>query len=301
MEPDETQTDHGYTGGVDTGEPDVATGWAAHGRLRTRPDVLPPSPIVVTQDDFIGVRSVNSVGNVQLTLRARFMDLDGVVRASQWDFVPPPTSLPSTFTARLGDGYLLSVTLLVSGGALKQGQCFSQVVLLRGVAANLEVYEHLTAGYAINGYAFGWPEDTPYENTYGAGFLKTDPSGAPAAGAQINRGVPVSRRWSVIGGRFQLTTNATVANRFVHVQFLDAASVPYYEVAGPAQAASLTFTYVLGNGIGPTLFQDNLVLLPIPSNMEMLASFSWQTVTTGMQAGDQFSSGILGVKEWIEE
>lgn len=91
----------------------------------------------------------------------------------------------------------------------------------------------------------------------------------------------------------QLVTSATVANRLPALQILDptghiACSLP----ASSVQAASLTETYLWGQGL-PFSSGQNANLVPLPTGLTLGQTWTIKTVSTALQAGDQWSAIVL--------
>ena len=128
---------------------------------------------------------------------------------------------------------------------------------------------------------------------------------SPVAGADIS--YVLSNRDSVrlTTLRAKLVTSATVANRYGHFQFVDPSGDILHEVvAQAAQAAGATVTYDLVGGSGSmnegSSIYDGLSSLPLP-DLWFPPGTSIVTKTTGIQAGDQWSSifftALVG-REW---
>lgn len=120
-------------------------------------------------------------------------------------------------------------------------------------------------------------------------------SAAPAAGADITVTVPSGQTWTLQSFDASLTTSAAVANRVVAVVIDDGTNVLYRWVAGLNQTASQTLEYagaVGGVDVGGTA-RNNVVTFPL-AGITLPAGYRIRTITTAIQAGDQWTAARLG-------
>ena len=145
--------------------------------------------------------------------------------------------------------------------------------------------------------------ETPVGATFGSkapGFgIATVVTGSdPAAGAEISVTVPAGEIWRVISARATLVSDATVANRTASLTFDDGTSV-YFGSGTFAQTASQTGVYNWGNSLGA---EDTTVLLAltqtIPQGLLLTAGSRIRTVTTSIQAGDNWSAPVIYVEKY---
>lgn len=135
----------------------------------------------------------------------------------------------------------------------------------------------------------------------GTGIVKQVLSADPAAGAEVTITVPAGREWRLMSGRVPLVTSATVANRRSHIVLDDGtASVHMRSPAGAVQAASVTLGYNFGPGIpqdGAAV--DGEIRMTLPAcEIYLAAGHRIRTVTTLLQAGDEYGPMALLVEEW---
>lgn len=115
--------------------------------------------------------------------------------------------------------------------------------------------------------------------------------GNPAAGADWSSAQGSTHQ--VISVFATLATSAAVANRLPALQILDAAA--HIVVALPAssvQAAALTETYVWGVNL-PFTSGNNQNLIPIPAGIVVANGWTIRTVTSALQAADQWSAIVV--------
>lgn len=113
----------------------------------------------------------------------------------------------------------------------------------------------------------------------------------PAAGADWT--TTLANGGSVGSIVAQFVTSAVVANRFPAFQILDNGGHVLWSVQTPtAQAAGITHTYGAGPGVGMNA-TGSTVMLPLPSGLVVPAGGIVKSVTTALDAGDQWSAIVL--------
>lgn len=122
---------------------------------------------------------------------------------------------------------------------------------------------------------------------------------APAAGAVITYTMPSLLPTEIMYLRFSLTTDATVANRYVFLEFYDFAINRYYHYIHYTQTASLSVVYHLYRGSQHNVL-STLLNGQIVSNLGIDQRFPSLTLlnidATNLQAGDQFGT----TEAWLE-
>lgn len=261
----------------------------------------PPSSLYVTQDDRLLVRAWNSVASVAVVVRARILMPDGQVVPTAVTVRPSTDRVVSQGAVDLTEGFLLSLLILVEGAAPRRGQTFVTVALARGGALAADPAQLLAADYVAEGAPIGWPGADPIAPTEGPGLVRAVAGTDPAAGVEVSETVPTNARWTLYAVRFPLVTDATVANRRVHLLVDDGTNTLYEAAAPDVQAASLTRNYNAANhGFAPAATVSELYLnLPVP--LPLLQGWRVRTATDSLQAGDNFGVPRLTVEEWIED
>ena len=112
----------------------------------------------------------------------------------------------------------------------------------------------------------------------------------PAAGAQVSQTVRSREGWEMHGFHVQLVTDATAATRHVVLRIRMGGSYLYIP-AFASQAASLTKRYMFYVGAqGLNDAENNIIVTPFPPNLFLTSNNEFDTVTAGMQAGDNFGA-----------
>jgi len=179
---------------------------------------------------------------------------------------------------------------------VKHGQCYARVGLrLAGFFVCL-----LAAGYITDNNSINWPPYVHEPMGSGPGYLNRVDGTDPAAGSEVSHSVPTNAMWELLGIRLQLTTDATVANRRVHI-IIDDGSVALLDIpVGLDQTANLTYWYYLfTNAPLLTAAVGRVVNAPIPPGLRLKEGWRIRTSTTNLQAGDNWAAPRFYVKEWV--
>lgn len=113
-------------------------------------------------------------------------------------------------------------------------------------------------------------------------------AGNPAAGNDWAVGEASSKQLVAVFA--QLVTSAVVANRLPSLKIQDGAGRVAAQIpASSVQAASLTETYVWAVGM-PFASGQNVNLVPLPGGVAVGNGWIISTVTTALQAADQWSN-----------
>lgn len=105
--------------------------------------------------------------------------------------------------------------------------------------------------------------------------------------------------WRVLYGQVTLTTNATVANRFVSLQVLNASDVVLFETnSGIAVTASLTNqnAQFMPGVARETALVDSSYNIPIPHDFMFPPNFQLRVSITGGVAGDSYEADFSAIE-----
>ena len=121
----------------------------------------------------------------------------------------------------------------------------------------------------------------------------------PAAGADWSTTVPAGQQWAVQAVYFELTSDATVANRLVHLLFQDSANKTLLKVGYPtAQTASLTWGYNAAQGMATQANNQATQSCAIPVGLILTPGFKIGSSTTNLDPADQYGNVALLVVEY---
>jgi hypothetical protein len=264
-------------------------------------DLAAPSAFYCTGEEFLRVTSFGSVTSTVLAVRSRLVDLDGRVYPSSDRHVPNSDRTSASTDHPLGAGWLLGCEVFASSSSPRVGQVFVLVEVMRGSGAGATVLQTLLQGYVSDTARLSWPGSFNRWSTEGAGVLRSVTGTDPAAGVEINETVPTNARWRIHGFTAQLVTSAVVASREMALILDDGANVFVRVPAGAGQTASLTRLYsAFYAAQRNTLLIDTTINFPLP-RLDLQGGHRIRTITTAIDAGDNWGAPQMLVEEWIED
>ena len=202
----------------------------------------------------------------------------------------------------LAEGYLLAIGAIASVQNAR-GVTFARALLVRGNASFLgaNTFQPLFADYTTTVAPIGWPAGRFLHPTESTGGINRQNQANPGAGLDFSFQALAGQRWRVQSLVGTLTTSAAVANRQVHALVQDSGGNTTWNSAALAvQAASTAVTYTFGPGLTPQTTTDGVAIVGLPSNLIMGNSNKIVTLTTALQAGDQWSAINMNVEQWLD-
>lgn len=262
----------------------------------------PPAFVYIGREDRAVIQLWITQANQPVNVTFRILRPDGTVIVSSFTFNPPNARILSTFVRELTEGFLLSVGAVSPGGTVAWGTGYATISLQRGNIPALIVDTLLCKGFFTQNVPLSFPPNATHDTGDVRGAGTSILGAVPAAGADISETMPASctRRLRTISAT--LVTAVAAANREAQLQITDGSlNVQCLSPSAFTQAASLTrrYTWAIGctNVQGA---QSTTTLAPIGDIL--LESFSSlpkiQTVTTNIQAADQWSAPAYEVEEW---
>lgn len=181
------------------------------------------------------------------------------------------------------------------------GSQVGQIYIRCSLTANGDSLQSLFSGYLYDTNTLSWPiANAVPPCPVGMGRLVTKQDTTLAAGTDPSISGNPSRLSKVLWAVGTLTTSATVANRFVHMQISPTTPSILDFASSTAQAASTTrkYTFAPIGGLG-SYIEDNDIMVSIPPDLRFYDEESVNFSTTNLQAGDQWSSVYFGLEEWV--
>jgi hypothetical protein len=262
--------------------------------------VPPPAALYVTVDDSIEVTMATSVTGIEIDLGMRMQLANGEVIPMVYPFFPPNTRAATVKLQNLPEGFILSATLSTPTAGVRKGQCFANVSLVRGTVSAPQDLYGLIAGYVVTGNDIAWPWPDADISVDGVGLVKDAQITGTAAGADFTTTVPAGARWTLQSIQAQLTASVAGGNRVPHLVITDGAGNSVYNAPANGNIiASQVAQISAGPGVASMNF-DNTYLIPLPSGMQLLQGWIIKSLTTGIQAADQWANIWLNVMEWLE-
>jgi len=262
---------------------------------------LAPSPWYLRIDDNLRITSYNSLAAVKLTIRSRVLTLNGDVDVSSDGQTPNTDRTAKSSVVATPEGWLLGGQVFVSAAAPQTGQTFVVVEVVRGATAVGMATQVLAAGYVTAKQPLRFPDAQIGSSLDSAGALRAILTSTPGGGAEISDTVPTGARWELISWCAQFVTSVTIANRQCQLILDDGANILYRLSATAAQTASTTFRRQWHQGASSYIVDpSNNAVLPLPINNRLGPGFRIRTLTGGIDVSDQWSAGVMLVREWIE-
>jgi len=252
-------------------------------------------------DDNLRITSYNAAANVQLAIRSRTLTTDGTLDASV-DGQTPNTDRSAKQTILITpEGWLLGGEVFVSAGSPSIGQCYVVVEIFRGTTTAGLALQQLAAGYVTTKQPLAFPSLLSQSSLDGSGALRSIAGATPAAGAEISETVPVGARWELLVFKATLTTSAAAANRLPALTIDDGTTEYYRDQFATNEVASTTYRNIWAAGLGLNSGLNTLTQRgALPVGLRLAAGYRIRTVTTAIDAADQWSAVQYLVREWIE-
>lgn len=283
--------------------------------------IAPPASLYVQKDDTLEMFAITNQPTDVVTYRVRFLRLE-VPIGGQPDH-PAQTNYPGGLPVlgtiiifersiqlgaprvfgsayqQLGEGFILSLTA-VGATATGRGQTFARAELVRSPQVqNLQVQD-LLSDYVDNGSAIAWPGGNYRHPSESTGWTHSVQVTNPGAGADWSFVVPTRGRMRLISLNAVLTTSAAVANRaptYIVDDGLNTVGV-FGINANIAASIAANITGTAGNFNGTVA--PNLFGISVPDLMMLPAGWHLRSLTSAIQAADQWSSIFLNVEEWLD-
>ena len=270
---------------------------AAGGRV-----LVSPFQFLVTGEDNLRIEGWSSVSGAVLAVAYRFADTKGRIVANVVRVPLTSDRLVSELDVKLGEGYLVNMSIFVVGAAPLIGQVFTCIKLIRGFTGATIVLGLLAQGYVTHEQGFGWPGSPLVTSLEGPGVLRYVIGTDPAPGAEILEVVPTGARWELHTFSGVLVPNATVATRRPFLALMDTNLNTWFRAPHVGTAAA-SETRFFGWGQGTpyeTVFDANALASGLPGAPVLLAGHGITTSTSNLQPGDNWTPPRYLVTEWLE-
>lgn len=255
----------------------------------------------VTGEDGLRITSLNSAASVTLTLGGRILLVDRArPQPLTGRHVPNTDRTAATTDHDLGEGWLQNLTVIASAGTPLLGAAYARVDLIRGRGASATVLATLLEGLVTAGRRLSWPGALLRGPIDGPGNIRLIAGANPGAGSELAETVPTGARWRLRAFEFEFRADATVANREVVLVFDDGATIYARHPGGVAQTASQNVRYTFGPQ-GDRVAGAVVLAHAVPTtDPTLLAGHRIRTVTSNLQAGDDYTDPTYQVEEWLE-
>jgi len=262
-------------------------------------DIQPPSSVYIGRDDKLVVVGYSSVANNGMEVNVRILTPDGEIRPSHFEFQFAGDRANHVTLFDLTEGFLLSLTVGTLAAPVLRGQMFGQIWLGRGVLPNVLVYHQLVDAYITSNLQVGWPPGVFESSLSGRGFVRHIVGTDPAAGVEISESCPFHTRWRLVGFNYTLVTSAVAGNRISQLFIDDGTNTGVRGLPAATQASSLTNSYQYGAFGAQPAVMGTLQIGILPPDVYVDYGGRIRTVTTALDAGDNYSAPVYCVEEWL--
>jgi hypothetical protein len=260
--------------------------------------VVPSQPIYVQRNDSLMFFYTTNGSNMNLRCNYRWLTPDGEIKEGEFD-TAPFTGTAWTFIP-LYEGWLLSFAARITTGGAAAVWTFLQVKLVRNylvAGASLDS-AIIWQGFVPQNTSNGWPGTPSKEIGDGPGVIRSITGTLPAAGAEISEQVPLNRRWTLLSLYATLATAVAVANRQPVFKLTFLGSTLFLSPSYINQPASQTQAYVSASVFASAAPNVGGFALLLPLPLPIRNATTIQTLTTGIQAADQWTAPQYTVLEW---
>ena len=190
----------------------------------------------------------------------------------------------------------LSLTVRTAQTSVSRGECYVKVSLrVEGVVVAL-----LFSGYVTDAGTQAYPGGKIESSVEGPGLIRSITGTDPAAGVEISETVPTGARWRLISLTTIFVADATVASRLAVLTPTDGANILLRSPGGSSITASQTVRISWGDFGARDSNTINGFLGAVGSLLYLMAGSVIATVTSSIQAGDNYGAPQMLVEEWIE-
>lgn len=262
-------------------------------------NIAPPNSIYISLDDSLFFYCVPSVV-CTLRIGLRYLLPTGEIKVGEYDFTTVATRSPQVMIQGLGEGFILGINVFCLTQALRRGQVWVKFVLQRGGINTQQLTQTICQGYVTEYTSLFWPSaQTDYELA-GRGNIRSIQGTTPGAGAEITETVPVGAIWRPIAFSYNFATSVTVATRQPLLTYTDGTNIIATMILPTQQAASIGNQMKLGDGLTFNVGFNGVMSAPLVREAYLPAGFKIQTQTLNIQAGDQYTSVLYLVEEWLQ-
>lgn len=252
---------------------------------------MPPDPFVWIKGRPIEL-FIESFSNAARTLQVRGFTLNEQIITDHT--TSADRSLATSVVPITGIPNFLTVTLAETG--VSRGECYVRIsVRVEGVVVAI-----LGANYVSDTGTIVFPGGKNESSIEGPGLIRSITGTNPAAGVEISETVPTGALWFLRSLRATFVADVTVINRTIRLRYDDGA-LTFFEGFN-ASVTTASATAVLIASVGTNFIASGSggrqpITMP---DLRLPAGFRFFTVTSSLQAGDNWGPPQFLVEEWIE-
>lgn len=260
-----------------------------------------PTGMFVDVDDILVWSTWSLVGTQPATLSMRILRADGTIVPVFLQMGTGASSFtPAVQKTRLVAGYILSC--VVTCRIVAFGEVYTTVEIQRGAGSgDATLGTLILAGKPSNVMDVCYPTLQPEPADHGFGAMGHLSLANPAPGTDWSFVIPAGMHDRYVGVKAIFTANATVANRLPRIQLSDgsniACDIPTAAVITAGQAAILNWHP--GNTLLAVATPVVIMTMGFPVHNREFGGFQINSLTSGIQAGDQWSGIVLYRETWF--
>lgn len=261
--------------------------------------VQPPSQVYIDTSDVLQVGCATSQTNEVVTISYRVLRADGQLIKGQFQIFPLNNRAVVIKQEPLPEGFLLSVSCKAAV-AITRGQTFVRIFLTDPVlGAGFPSYM-LMADYVTTAMAPAHPNGRVLAPSEGPGNVTSFIGTGPPLGTDWIVVIPLNTRWKVKQTTARFVTSAAPGNRLVGLQantgvfgtFHGGLTVPI-----PASSSPFIFSYPTS---AYTPINPLDLVIPQTPDLVLGVNNTIGSITSGLQAGDQWMSIGIEIEEWLD-
>lgn len=228
---------------------------------------------------------------------SRKIAIRGLTRSGLFDHDHTTSTAGAKTTENVGiDDIPIMLSVIGSGGVPVIGECYVSVTLTINQTPMFEI----ASGFVSAQKGISWPASNSEPSIVGHGEFDSVSSPNPDPDENASIQVPDKEMWLIHSAIVPLVTDATVANRRVHLLIAVHSGINIQSWSSYDQTASLSRNYSFAQfGAIPDDVDDNDIMVPLAANMWVEPGAIIQTTTTNMQSGDNYGSLRLAIERYF--
>lgn len=251
--------------------------------------------------EALRVTSQCAIGGVVITIQGRYYTEDGKVAPFTFRHTPNSDRTLRTESYPLSRCIVSNVVVYVSTGTPPLGSTWIDLSIVQGTGSAQIVLGTLLQGYTTANQKLSWPGSPLTTTAQGGGYFLTTGAVDPGAGNDFSRLVVANARWEMLAVTATLTTSAAAGNRYPVLRFTSGGNGLFY---GPIPAVIPASTTIVcawtQGGVTEDRLATGVTITSLPIGLQIASSTQIHSVTTGLLAGDVWSSITCMVREWLE-
>lgn len=265
-------------------------------------NVPAPTDLYCTDDSFLRITAFAFIAGVQVRIDSFILRSDdGQITTSEDVLNAPNAGALVTKDIPLIEGFLMGVTIIDSTGNNVRGNVFITAQIMRGTSTNNRTVRLLFADYVVGNQPIGYPFSRTTQSIDGRGAIVFQVGGAAGAGNETGFGLTApGQRLSVHCASLTFVASAAVANRVPEFRLIRNGANIVWRMPYPGNiTAGQTINITLMAGGPSPVVVGTTAILPLPVPTILIPADSIQTVTAGLQAGDQYTITNMSGEAWV--